>query len=84
MATKYVRQWGRSLAVRITKEEAEELHWEHNTPIKVSVVDGKLVAEAITNTPRYALEELLEGLNPETAHAQLDNGLDNPVGNEVW
>jgi antitoxin MazE len=84
MSAKHVAQWGNSLAVRITKEEAEELGWERDTPIKVSIVEGKLIAQAEIAGPRYTLAELLEGLTPETAHADLDDGTDYPVGNEAW
>ncbi len=84
MATKRVAQWGHSLAVRLTREEADALGWERDTPINISVVEGKLVAEAHVQTPKYTLEELLEGLTPESAHAELDSGIDYPVGNEVW
>jgi len=84
MSAKHVAQWGNSLAVRITKEEAEALGWERDTPIKVSIVNGKLIAEADVVPAKYTLEELLEGLTPETAHADLDDRTDFPVGNEVW
>ena len=84
LSAKQVAQWGNSLAVRISKEEAQELGWERDTPIKVSIVKGKLIAEAQTATPRYSLDELLEGLTPESAHADLDDDLDNPAGNEAW
>ncbi len=33
MSAKHVAQWGNSLAVRITKEEAEALGWERDTPV---------------------------------------------------
>ena len=79
-----VGKWGNSLAVRITKEEAEELGWERDTPIKVSIVEGKLIAQAEIVSPSYTLDELLEGLTPEMAHADLDDGTDHTVGNEAW
>jgi antitoxin MazE len=84
MSTKHLAQWGNSLAMRISKDEAEELGWERDTPIKVSIVEGKLIAEAVVAAPKYTLEELLEGLTPETAHADFDEGIDNPVGEEPW
>ena len=84
MSSKHVARWGNSLAVRITKEEAQALGWEQDTAIIVSIVEGKLVAETEITRPKYTLEELLEGLTPETAHADLDNGHDYPVGEEVW
>lgn len=84
MSAKHVVQWGNSLAVRITKEEAEALGWERDTPIKVSIVEGKLIAEAEVAVFKYTLDELLEGLTPETAHADLDDGMDNPTGSEAW
>lgn len=43
MSDKRVARWGNSLAVRITKEEAQTLGWEQDTTIKVSIVQGKLI-----------------------------------------
>jgi antitoxin MazE len=84
MSAKRVARWGNSLAVRITREEAQALGWEQDTAIKVSIVEGKLIAERELSRPKYTLEELLEGLTPDTAHADLDDGNDYPVGEEVW
>ena len=84
MPGKHVARWGNSLALRITKEEAKTLGWEQDTAIKVSIVEGKLIAETEVTRPKYTLEELPEGLTPETAHADLDDGDDYPVGTEAW
>jgi antitoxin MazE len=84
MSSKHVARWGNSLAVRITKEEAKALGWEQDTAIKASIAEGKLIVETEVTGPKYTLEELLEGLTPETAHADLDDGNDYPVGEEAW
>ncbi len=79
-----VGKWGNSLAIRVPKEEADELHWEPNTPIKTSVVDGMLVIERATiiEAPTYTLEELLAGITLENLHPEIGTGY--AVGNEVW
>jgi antitoxin component of MazEF toxin-antitoxin module len=84
MSARQAAQWGNSLTGRISKQGAEELGWERDTPIKVSAVEGKLIAEVQTSFPRYTPGELLEGLTPETAHADIDGDHDNPADNEVW
>lgn len=74
---------GRSLAVRIPRALAAQLDWDEHTEVELRVVDGKLVIEAVGggNMPYYSLEELLVGLTPDTAHAEIDTG--RAVGNEI-
>ena len=79
-----IGKWGNSLAVRIPRAFAEQLHWDEQTEVEPKVVDGRLVIEAVTaaEIPYYSLKELLVGLTPETAHAEISTG--PAVGNEVW
>jgi len=79
-----IGKWGNSLAVRIPRSFAEQLHWDEQTEVEPKIVDGKLVIEAVSaaEIPYYSLEELLVGLTPDTAHAEIHTG--RPVGNEAW
>jgi antitoxin MazE len=79
-----IGKWGHSLAVRIPRAYAEQLRWGEQTEIEASVVDGKLIIEAVetTHIPYYSLEELLVGLTPDTAHAEISTG--QAMGKEVW
>lgn len=82
-----IKKWGNSLAVRIPSAYADQLHWQEDTEVELSVVDGKLIAEAVGATgsldiPAYDLEELIAQMRPETFHDETKWG--QPVGKEVW
>lgn len=76
-----VQKWGNSLAIRIHKNIARELGWEQDTPVRETIVDGKLVIEAVPR-PTYTLAELLAAMTPENTHEEVETG--DAVGNEVW
>lgn len=79
-----IRKWGNSLAYRIPKAYADQLHWDEDTEVVALVVDGKLVigAASIGDIPVYNLEELLIGVTPELVHGEISTGY--VVGNEEW
>jgi antitoxin MazE len=79
-----IGKWGHSLALRIPRAFAEQLNWDEHTQVEPKIVDGKLVIQAVDagDIPYYSLEELLVGLTPDTAHAEIDTG--PAVGKEVW
>ncbi len=76
-----VQKWGNSLAIRVPKAIAQQLGLEQNTPIRQTIVDGKLVIEAVTG-PSYTLEELLADITPEMLHGEIPTG--PAVGKEVF
>jgi antitoxin MazE len=76
-----VQRWGNSLAVRIPKPFAIEAGLEQDTPIEMSVVDGKLVLRPIVE-PKITLEYLLAQVTEQNLHAEVDTG--PAVGNEAW
>jgi antitoxin MazE len=80
MKTK-VQKWGNSLAVRIPKPFAEEIGLEPNTPVEVSVEEGKLVVSR-SQPSSMSLEHLVEGITPDNLHREVDTG--TAVGNEAW
>jgi antitoxin MazE len=73
--------WGNSLGIRIKKSYAEQLGWERGTQIIETIVDGKLVIEAVKKQ-RPTLDELIEKMTPENLHGEYDLG--PATGNEVW
>jgi len=76
-----VQMWGNSLALRIPKPFAAEVGLEKNTPVDLSMVDGKLIiTKSKTSYPK--LEDLLSEITPENIHREIDVG--GPVGNEAW
>lgn len=76
-----VQKWGNSLAVRIPKAFAAEVHLKANALVDLSLADGKLLLQpAEEEIP--TLEELLAGITPENLHGEIDWG--PPVGRETW
>jgi antitoxin MazE len=57
-----VAKWGNSLAVRLPKELAEEMHLNEGSPVDLKVEEGVLVLRPAR--PRYRLDELLVGITP--------------------
>ena len=76
-----IQKWGNSLALRIPKALAEEVHVRQNTQVEISLVDGKIVIEPV-NPPEWTLEDLLEGITDENLHSEVESG--PCVGNEIW
>lgn len=76
----HIQKWGNSLAVRIPKSFAEEIHLEQGASVEISLENGKLTIHPVHDTP-YTLEGLLAGVTKENIHDEVDTG--SPVGNEV-
>jgi len=76
-----VQKWGHSLAVRIPKPFATEVGIEHNSPVEVTLVDGKLIVTPITE-PELTLADLLAQVNETNLHGEVDTG--PAVGSEAW
>ena len=78
MAT--VQKWGNSLGVRIPKAMAEQAGLAEGTQVSCELAGEEIVIRK--QRPHYTLEELVEGMSPDNAHAELDWG--SPVGQEHW
>lgn len=76
-----VQKWGNSLAVRIPKALAVEMHLEHNTEVNVSLEDDKIVVQPVVK-PQFSLDQLLEEVTEENLHKETDTG--PAVGQEAW
>lgn len=76
-----IQKWGNSLALRIPKTFAAEVHLKENSPVEVSVTEGKLVVIPVSKS-KLTLEKLLAGVTSENIHAEVETG--PAVGNEVW
>ena len=69
-----IKKWGNSLALRVTGPMADIPEFKQGTRVMVLVTtDGFEVKRAMGVSGRYRFprseSELLEGMNPETAHA---------------
>jgi antitoxin MazE len=76
-----VQKWGNSLALRIPKSFAEEAGLHADAAVELSLVEGRLVVQAITPPP-LTLQELLRGITDENLPGEWDTG--PAVGKEVW
>jgi antitoxin MazE len=80
MTTK-VQKWGHSLAVRIPRALAGQMHLGPNSTVELHVEEGRLVLTP-QERPRYTLAMLLAGVTNENRHqVSLE---DSPVGEEAW
>jgi antitoxin MazE len=76
-----IQKWGNSLALRIPKPFAEEVHLSEDSAVDLTVRNGKLVIVP-TVEPEYTLEDLVRQITPENRHGETDTG--TPVGHEIW
>ena len=75
-----IQKWGNSLAVRIPRPFAEEIHLEENTTVDLTIRSGKhVIAPA---EPKITLESLVELITDENRHEEVETG--RRVGNEIW
>lgn len=70
MRTK-VQKWGNSLALLIPQPFAIEAGLQPDSPVEVSLVEGKLVIEPVVEP---TLEELLSQITPENRHGEVETG----------
>lgn len=75
-----VARWGNSLAVRLPKGIAENVHLSEGSDVTFTTEGGKLIIESAR--PKYALEDLLAQMKPEHRRDEFDWGA--PIGDEVW
>ena len=76
-----VQKWGNSLALRIPKSFATEVGLQRETPVEVSLADGKLVITPVAK-PKLTLKQLLAKVTRENIHHEVDTG--RATGNETW
>jgi len=75
-----IQKWGNSLALRIPKPFAEESNLREDSPVDVSLRNGKLVVAI--EEPQLSLEDLVAKITPENRHGETETG--SAVGNEAW
>lgn len=74
-----IKKWGNSLALRIPKDIAKNLHIESDSAVELTIKDGALVIEPQKNT---LLESLVSQIDADNLHVETDTG--KVVGNEEW
>ena len=76
-----IQKWGNSLALRIPKSFATEAGLQRETPVEVSLSNGKLVITPVAK-PKPTLKQLLAKVTKENLHREVDTG--SAIGNETW
>jgi len=76
-----VQRWGNSIALRIPEYLAEQAGLAENAAVELSLDNGRLVIEPVTES-NLTLDELLADVTDENLHREAETGA--PVGNEVW
>jgi len=76
-----VQKWGNSLALRIPKSFAAEVGLQRETPVELSLADGKLVITRL-GISKLTLKQLLASVTKENLHREVDAG--SATGNETW
>lgn len=73
-------KWGNSVALRIPKAFAQEIHARDGSVADLTLKNGKLIITPVDDTPVYDLNDLLAGITNENFHGETDTG--SAVGNE--
>jgi antitoxin MazE len=76
-----VKKWGNSLALRIPKPLAVEIGLKADSPVELSLLEGKLMIAPLVE-PAPTLEQLLAQVSEDNLHGEVDTG--PRVGREVW
>lgn len=76
-----VQKWGNSLALRIPKPFAMEIGLRRNSPVEISLVEGRLVIMPVVE-PALTLKHLLAQVNEDNLHGEIETG--PAVGRETW
>ncbi len=76
-----IQKWGNSLALRIPKSFAVEVHLEQDSLVELALVDGKLIVVPVAE-PALTLDQLLAGVTEQNLHREVDTG--QATGNEIW
>ena len=76
-----IQRWGNSLAVRIPKAFAADIHLRPDSAVDVTLDDGKLIVTPVVEL-EPTLDQLLVQITEHNVHAEVDTG--PAVGAEVW
>ncbi len=76
-----IQKWGNSLALRIPKSFANETGLQKESPVEISLEDGKLVIAPV-RTHKPTLKQLLAKITDDNLHRETDTG--PASGSEIW
>jgi len=75
MVTK-IQKWGNSLALRIPKSYADEIHLREGSSVDLNIEENKIIIspKKKKRKNKYTLEELLAKVKPENLYGEMDFG----------
>jgi antitoxin MazE len=77
-----VQRWGNSLAFRIPRAFGRELNLRPDSPVEITLDDGRLILKPVPEAGVPSLEQLLETVTEDNLHPEVPTG--PSVGREVW
>jgi antitoxin MazE len=77
-----VQRWGNSLAVRIPRTFGRERNLRPESPVEITLDDGRLILKPVSEVGVPSLEQLLETVTEDNLHTEVPTG--PSVGREVW
>lgn len=75
-----IAKWGNSLGIRIPKQIVEQIQLAEGMELEITTEEDRLILTP--KTKQYSLLELLDGMNEDHLHHEVDWG--EPVGKEQW
>ncbi len=76
-----VQKWGNSLALRIPRSLARDVHLQQGSIVEVAVIEGKMVVHP-KGKRKYSLSRLLKAVTKANCHTEQDWG--DAKGLEAW
>ena len=76
-----VQKWGNGLALRIPQPLATEIGLRPDSPVELSLVEGRLIIVPIAE-PALTLDRLLAEVTEDNVHGGIETG--PAVGREAW
>ncbi len=80
--TLQIQKWGNSQGVRLPKHLLEAVEWSENEKLNITVENGKIIIEKVTQKERKNIRELFANFDGEYTPIDIDWG--NPEGKEIW
>ncbi len=66
-----VQKWGNSAAVRLPVAVLDAAGLSLDQSVEILVSDGSVVIKAVSQTPRYSIDELAAGITAENRHVDI-------------
>ena len=76
-----VQKWGNSLALRIPKSLAEDVHLHQGSVVELEVVEGEVLLKP-KKEEKFSLAKMVKGITKENVHSEYEWG--HAKGKEVW